>query len=84
MYSRKINGQKKYLGGSYVFSKHLMGPIKWVVGCPLFTFIYGEKQIQQFQTLGKGNLWKIRKNLTNQKLNKKREKNKWDLVRKTN
>jgi hypothetical protein len=56
MYSRKINGQKKYLGGSYVFSKHLMGPIKWVVGCPLFTFIYGEKQIQQFQTLGKGNL----------------------------
>jgi hypothetical protein len=55
MYSQKTNGHKKSLGGYCVFSKNLMGPIRWNVGCPRL-HLFMEKKVQQVQTLGKGDL----------------------------
>jgi hypothetical protein len=67
MYSQKINGQIYFLGGSYVFSKHLMSPIKWIVGCSRLqksnNFKHWEKETCESN-----------KDLTNQKSNKTREK----------
>ncbi len=54
-YSQKTNGHKKSLGGYCVFSKNLMGPIRWNVGCPRL-HLFMEKKVQQVQTLGKGDL----------------------------
>jgi len=45
-----------------------MGPIKWTFCHSTFTFIYGEKEIKRFQTLGKRRFVKNKKILRNQKL----------------
>ncbi len=65
--------KKKSLGGPYVFSKHLRHPIKWIVGYSRL-HLFMEKKSPTTSNIGKKRLVKNKKILTNQKLNKKREK----------
>ncbi len=65
--------KKKSLGGSYVFFKHLMGPIKWNVGCP-HLHLFMEEKNPTISNTGKRRLVKNKKNLTNQKSNKRWKK----------
>jgi hypothetical protein len=73
MYSQNINGQKKSLGGSHVFPKHLRGPIKRTMGFPRL-HLFMEEKSSTISNSGKMKLVKNKNNLTNQKSNKKRAK----------
>ncbi len=65
--------QKKSLGGSSVFLKQLMGPIKWTIGYP-HLHLFMEKKNPTISNTEKRRLVTNKKNLTNQKSNKKRRK----------
>jgi hypothetical protein len=41
--------KKKSLGSSYVFSKHLIAPIKWTVGCPHLQLFMEKKKSNNFK-----------------------------------
>jgi len=68
MYSQKINRQKEIFGWFICIFQTFYGFNKMDFCLSMFTFIYGEKEIKQSQTLGKRRFVKNKKNLRNQKL----------------